>query len=81
MAAGLPIAATRVGGTPEVVDETCGRLVPARNPAALGAALLEFARSPSVRGLLGRNARKRLEARFAIDRMVSEYRDVYLGTG
>jgi glycosyltransferase involved in cell wall biosynthesis len=81
MAAGLPIAATRVGGTPEVVDETCGRLVPARNPAALGAALLEFARSPSLRGSLGRNARKRLEARFAIDRMVSEYRDVYLGTG
>ena len=35
MAAGLPVIATRVGGTPEVVDDRCGRLVPARDAAAL----------------------------------------------
>jgi len=80
MAAGLPVVATRVGGTPEVVDGTCGRLVPSRDPAALGAALLDFARDPSLRVALGRSARQRLESRFTIDRMVREYRDVYMGT-
>lgn len=32
MAAGLPIVATRVGGTPEIVDASCGRLVPSEIP-------------------------------------------------
>ena len=38
MSAGLPVIATSVGGTPEIVDASCGILVPARDAAALGAA-------------------------------------------
>ena len=41
MAAGVPIVATRVGGTPEVVNHgVTGLLVPPRDPAALAAAML-----------------------------------------
>ena len=78
MAAALPIVATRVGGTPEVVDESCGRLVAARDPGALAAALLDLARDPAQRQALGHAARARVETRFTLDRMVGEYRTAYL---
>jgi glycosyltransferase involved in cell wall biosynthesis len=77
MAAGLPVVATAVGGTPEVVVNACGRLVPARDPDAVAAALLELHASPALRATLGRAARERVEARFTLDRMIGEYREVY----
>lgn len=39
LACGRPVVATPVGGIPEVVDAACGRLVPARDPAALAGGL------------------------------------------
>lgn len=85
MAAGLPIVATAVGGTPEVVDDTCGRLVPPRDPAALAAAIGELLSDPARAKTLGAAARLRVESRFTLDHMVNEYRAVYLnperGTG
>jgi glycosyltransferase involved in cell wall biosynthesis len=77
MAAGLPIVATRVGGTPEIVDATCGRLVPARNPDALGRALAALANDAALRATLGHAARARVEEHFTLDRMVREYRAAY----
>jgi glycosyltransferase involved in cell wall biosynthesis len=77
MAAALPIIATRVGGTPEVIDESTGRLIPARDAETLAATLRELAGHPEVREDLGRSARRRLEQRFTLDRMVREYGEVY----
>jgi len=77
MAAGLPVVATAVGGTPEIVDATCGRLVPSRDPAALRATLAALGADPALRQTLGREARSRVETRFTLDRMVREYRDAY----
>jgi glycosyltransferase involved in cell wall biosynthesis len=77
MAAALPIVATRVGGTPEVVDAASGRLIAPRDPASLAAALRDLARDPAARTGLGRSGRRRLESRFTIDRMVREYGEVY----
>jgi len=77
MAAGLPVVATRVGGTPEIVDATCGRLVPSRDPDALGSTLAALAADAALRQTLGREARTRVEQRFTLDRMVHEYRDAY----
>jgi glycosyltransferase involved in cell wall biosynthesis len=77
MAAGLPVIATHVGGTPEVIDDTCGRLVPPRDPAALAAALRDLALNRGMREALGGAARQRVETRFTIERMVRDYRDVY----
>jgi len=41
LAAGRPVVATNVGGIPELVDDTCGRLVPSRDVPALAKALGE----------------------------------------
>jgi glycosyltransferase involved in cell wall biosynthesis len=77
MAAGLPVVATAVGGTPEIIDATCGRLVKAGDPAAVTTALRDLAIRPDVREALGRAARLRVEARFTLDRMIRAYRDAY----
>ena len=78
MAAGLPVVAPAVGGTPEVVDEASGCLVPARDPIALAAALRSLARDTSRRVSLGQAARRRVEIHFTLDRMVEDYRKVYV---
>jgi glycosyltransferase involved in cell wall biosynthesis len=77
MAAGLPVVATSVGGTPEVVDTSSGCLVPPRDPVALAAAIRRLAQDVSVRSTLGQAGRERVESRFTLDRMVEEYRRVY----
>lgn len=77
MSAGLPVVATRVGGTPEIVDAECGRLVSPRDATVLASALAELGADAALRGSLGRAARRRVEERFTIERMVGEYRDAY----
>jgi glycosyltransferase involved in cell wall biosynthesis len=77
MAAALPVVATAVGGTPEVIDERSGVLVAPRDPMAVSAALLALAASPARRHDLGIAARERVESHFSLDRMVREYRNIY----
>lgn len=80
MAASLPVVATAVGGTPEIVaDGECGVLVPPRDPAAVSAALARIATDRSRARALGAAARRRVEERFTIDRMVRRYLAAYRG--
>jgi glycosyltransferase involved in cell wall biosynthesis len=70
MAVGLPVVATAVGGTPEVVvkGET-GLLVPPRDPAALVDAMLKLLADRGLAEAFGRAGRARVEAHFGEDRM------------
>lgn len=78
MAAELPIVATRVGGTPEVVvDHETGRLAPARDADAFAAALADTAGDPARARAWGLAGRRRLLAHFTLDEMVRRYEDVY----
>jgi glycosyltransferase involved in cell wall biosynthesis len=80
MACGLPIAATRVGGTPEVVaDGQTGLLVPPRDPPALAAAMMRFIEDRTLARRLAEAGRRRVEHRFDIRRMVAEYERMYVG--
>lgn len=45
LAAGRPVVATNVGGIPELMDDTCGRMVPPRDVPALTHALDEVLRA------------------------------------
>jgi sugar transferase (PEP-CTERM/EpsH1 system associated) len=79
MASGLPVVATRVGGTPELVDERVnGRLVPAQDPVALGDALVTYIADPMLRASHRETARQRTLERFDLSRMVTAYRNLYL---
>jgi glycosyltransferase involved in cell wall biosynthesis len=80
MAAGLATVVTRVGGTPEVVDESCGRFVPPRAPNVLADTLSMLADDSALRRELGQRARQRVETRFTVERMVEQYRTVYEST-
>jgi glycosyltransferase involved in cell wall biosynthesis len=53
LSAGLPVVSTALGGAVEIVDETCGILVPPGDVAALAAALSRLMTSPAERKRLG----------------------------
>jgi sugar transferase (PEP-CTERM/EpsH1 system associated) len=78
MATGLPVVATRVGGNPELVEEgRTGALVPPGSPEALANAIREFIDRPERLHTQGQAGRKRVEERFSLAAMVSEYLGVY----
>ena len=49
----VPVLTTNMGGAPEIVDNTCGRLVTPRDPDALAAALSELISNAALRTSLG----------------------------
>jgi glycosyltransferase involved in cell wall biosynthesis len=59
LAAGLPVVSTRLGGVREIVDDTCGVLVPPADPAALADALGELIVDATRRRALARQAAAR----------------------
>jgi len=78
MAAGLPVVATHVGGTPEVIRaDTTGMLVPRRNASALAGALQALLGDSNMRRAFGAAGRARVENHFSLGRMVDDYAAVY----
>jgi glycosyltransferase involved in cell wall biosynthesis len=51
--AGLPVVTSGIGGAVEIVDATCGVLVPPRDPRALADALQRLIEAPAERRALG----------------------------
>jgi glycosyltransferase involved in cell wall biosynthesis len=71
MAAGKPVVATGLGGTPElVVEGETGLLVPARDPIALASAVDRVLGDPGLAGRLGSAGRQRALAHFTTGAMV-----------
>ena len=80
MAAGRPIAATAVGGVPEIA--TAGEtalLVPAHDPAAMAGAIGRLLRDRELAAHLGENARAAAAGFFPeryLDALLTIYRDL-----
>jgi glycosyltransferase involved in cell wall biosynthesis len=77
-AAGLPIVATRAGGTGEIfVDGESGSLVAVGDDEALARELRMLAEDPDLRRRYGTKARERVSTVFGMDRLVAEYAALY----
>jgi glycosyltransferase involved in cell wall biosynthesis len=71
LAAGKPVAATRVGSVGEVVvDGAHGLLVAPEDPEALAAALVRLLGDPALSGSLAAAGRRRVESAFSVEVMV-----------
>jgi len=78
MAAGRPVVATAVGGTPEVVvDGMTGLLVPPRDPPALAEAITHLLDAPDLRYRMGQAGQERVLQHFSIERMVERTQNLY----
>ncbi len=78
MAAAVPVVATAVGGTPEVVvPDATGRLIGTRDVQACARELAELAVEPERRAALGQAGRTRVLACFSGARMFERYLEAY----
>ncbi|MBA2373561.1 MAG: glycosyltransferase [Chloroflexi bacterium] len=77
-AAGCAIVATAAGGTPEaVIDGRTGLLVPVRDEAALGTALLAVLVDPTLRQRLGGAALEHVARNFGMDGFIARTGELY----
>jgi glycosyltransferase involved in cell wall biosynthesis len=78
MACGLPVVCTDSGGNPELVEHgVTGLLVPPRDAGALAAALRTLRDDPGHAREMGREGKRRLEARFTIGAMTEGFVSAY----
>lgn len=78
MAMRLPVVATRVGGTPEIVrDGQDGLLVPPGAPAAMARGMLALLRDPALRRRMGERGRRIVEEEFGLAQMRLSYDALY----
>jgi glycosyltransferase involved in cell wall biosynthesis len=79
MAAGVPTVSTRVGGTQEAMTNgETGLLVPPGDAKALGEAVCGLLDEPVVAAAFASAARRRIEQRFSLERMVSDTEQLYV---
>ena len=78
MAASVPVVATAVGGTPEIVaDGETGFLVPPGDAPAVAEAALSLAGDPATASAMSRASRRRVEERYSTVRMTEATLAVY----
>lgn len=78
MACSLPVVATRVSGTPEVVEEgITGRLVEPRDAAGLLSAITGLVADAGLRRRMGDAGRRRVEREFSAESMLASTEEVY----
>jgi len=78
MAARVPVVATAVGGTPEVVEDgVTGWLVPPGNVAVLAQRIGELLSDETNRRRMGAAARQRVEDEFTFARMSEQYLELF----
>ena len=78
MSAGVPVIATRVGGTPEAVENgRSGLLIRPGDSGALIQAMNEMLDNPEAARRMGEEGRNRASSRFSVEKMVRETEALY----
>ncbi len=79
MASELPVVATRVGGTPEIIEDgQQGFLIPSRNSQALADALYKLIHDKSLRTAMGQRGRTNVEVNFNWENTINFFSALYL---
>jgi glycosyltransferase involved in cell wall biosynthesis len=78
MAMGLPVVATAVGGTSDViVHGENGLLIPPEDEVTLGEAIISLLQDPALRECLGRAAHCTVKTQYAISSVAARYLELY----
>jgi len=78
LAAGLPVVATRVGGTPEIIEDGVnGLLVPPADPEALAGAICRLLNDRGLARMLGQAGRQRVRSRYSLEQAVNTTERLY----
>jgi len=80
MSYGIPVVATRTGGTGELIQPGTGLLVEPEDPVALARAVQSLLENPSGAQRLGSYGRSHVAQEFDIHRIVSELANVFEAT-
>jgi glycosyltransferase involved in cell wall biosynthesis len=81
MSAGLPIAATNVGGVPEILEDgKTGLLVPARDPVAMAAAIRQLMTDAELSRRLGASAQAEARSAYTLESYRHKLVRFYQGT-
>jgi glycosyltransferase involved in cell wall biosynthesis len=71
MACATPVIACDSGGSPELIEDgVSGFLIPVNDSQALVARVAELLSKPSLRKVMGANARRRIEESFSVERVL-----------
>jgi glycosyltransferase involved in cell wall biosynthesis len=78
MALGIPVVASRVGGNPELIDDSqTGYLIPSGDVEGFSRALSSLLKNEELRKRFGDAGQRKFKEKFLFSKMVSLYRDVY----
>jgi len=78
MACGLPVIATTVGGTPEIIKHMKnGVLVPPRNPEAMAETMSKILSEERLGPTIGEEARRIVEDRFTWEENLRQLQEIY----
>src|SRR5688572_13765539 len=76
MSCGVPVAASRVGGLPEIVDESVGALFEPADPQSLASSVVALLRRNDL-AVLGRHARERVVRNWSLERLAKRHQEIY----
>lgn len=78
MSAGLPVVATCVGGTPEIItDGHTGILIPPGDPIQLQNAIIQILQDPAFASTLSEAAKRHVAVHFSVEKNIAHYLALY----
>jgi len=81
LASGVPVVATAVGGTPEIIEhQKTGLLVPSEDACQLSDAIMQLLRDETLRKRLVQNGRMLIDIKFKSDRLFQDILKIYHDT-
>jgi glycosyltransferase involved in cell wall biosynthesis len=76
MAAGCPVVVSDIPAHREIVDDSCAWVVPANDPDAVAAALLDVVRNPTRAARLAAAAQRRIQS-YTLEAAAAQYGEIY----